>query len=139
MSVPSDAVQMFRDLRADRYVDSITITDLTDRGTLNRATGQYDSETDSIIYSGAALIRPAGAGISDRGEAAEIRHDLDVYLPFDAYGIGPGQELTVTAIHSLGDTDLDGAIATVQWVTDDTYNTHKLIRAKLSEGRGDRG
>lgn len=139
MSTPSTAVALFRSLRADRYVDTVTITDLTTRGTWNRTTKVYDTPATTTVYTGGALIRPGGLGITDRGETGETRADLLVYLPHTAHGILPGHQVTVDAIHSLGDDDLLSEVFTVQSVQDDTYDTHKLVKCKLSQGGGDRG
>ena len=63
MSVASDHVAFFRTARTDRYVDTVTITDLTARGAWNRTTKQHGADTTSEVYSGGALIRPAGATV----------------------------------------------------------------------------
>ncbi len=147
MSIPSDHVAFFRDQRADRYVDTVTIRD-QDEGTWNRTTKQYDGGTPSIIYTGGALIRPAGAASGsprrpaarERGEQAEILHDYDVLLPFDAGGLDtfrPNHEITVDA--SVNEADLVGAVLIIQSITDDSYATFRLLRCIISEGRGDRG
>lgn len=139
MSLPSTVVTLFRNLRADRYVDTVTIRDLTSKGTFNRATKQLDTPSDSVVYTGGALIRPAGSGVTDRGETGEALHDLDVYVPHDTHGVTPGNLVTVDAIHAQGDADLTGEVLTVQTVEHDSYDTHKMLKCKLSEGGGDRG
>ncbi len=147
MSIPSDHVAFFRDQRADRYVDTVTIRD-QDAGTWNRTTKQYDGGTPAVIYTGGALIRPAGAAggsprrpaARERGDQAEVLHDYDVMLPFDAGGLDtfrPNHEITVDA--SVSETDLVGAVLIIQSITDDSYATFRLLRCIISEGRGDRG
>ncbi len=145
MSIASDHVAFFRTLRADRYVDTVTIRD-QDAGTWNRTTKQYDSQTPAVIYTGGALIRPAGAASGsrgsarDRGDQGEILHDYDVLLPFDAGGLDtfrPNHEITVDA--SVNEADLVGQVLVIQSITDDSYATFRLLRCIISEGRGDRG
>ena len=57
MSIASDHVDFFRDQRADRYVDTVTMRD-QDAGTWYRTTKQYDGGTPAVLYTGGALIRP---------------------------------------------------------------------------------
>lgn len=147
MSIASDHVAFFRAQRADRYVDTVTIRD-QDLGTWNRVTKQYDGGTPAVLYTGGALIRPAGAASGsprrpaarDRGDEGEILHDYDVLLPFDAGGVDtfrPNHEITVDA--SVNETDLVGQVLIIQSITDDSYATFRLLRCIISEGRGDRG
>ena len=147
MSLASDHVAFFRDQRADRYVDTVTIRD-QDEGTWNRTTKQYDGSTPAVIYTGGALIRPAGAAggsprrpsAKERGDQAEVLHDYDVMLPFDAGGLDtfrPNHEITVDA--SVSEADLVGQVLVIQSLTNDSYATFRLLRCIISEGRGDRG
>ena len=147
MSIASDHVAYFRTLRADRYVDTVTIRE-QDLGTWNRTTKQYDGAAPATVYTGGALIRPAGAASGsprrpaarDRGEQGEILHDYDVLLPFDAGGLDtfrPNHEITVDA--SVNEADLVGQVLVIQSITDDSYATFRLLRCIISEGRGDRG
>lgn len=138
MSVASDHVPVFRDLWADRFVDTASITDLTDRGTYNPATLQYDTPSTSVVYSGGVLIRATkGDQIEERGMSGEMLYTHTILLPHSATGISVGNTVTVTA--SVYDPDLVGAVLTVQSVHQDTYNTRRELRCLLSQGRGDRG
>jgi hypothetical protein len=147
LSIASDHVAFFRDQRADRYVDTVTIRD-QDAGTWNRTTKQYDGGSPATLYTGGALIRPGGAAggspgrpaARERGAQAEVLHDYDVELPFDAGGLDtfrPNHEITVDA--SENEADLVGQILVIQSITDDSYATFRLLRCIISEGRGDRG
>lgn len=145
MSIPSDHVALFRDLRSDRYIDTVTITDLTSRGTWNRTTKVHDSATTSVVYTGSALIRPTLAASSrpsagraeNRGETGEVLETIVVELPHTATGIGVGNTVTVDA--STHSTDLVGQTMTVRSITHDSYHTYTRIECNLSQGGGDRG
>ncbi len=138
MSAPSDAVAFFQAQRADRYVDAVTVADEQDTtaGTWNRTTKQYDGASDTILYTGGALIRPAGAGSKNRGEVAAPTYDYDVYLPFDAGAFRANNLVTVTA--SVSAPELVGAVLTVQTDAEDSYNTTRRLKCRLVEER-DRG
>lgn len=137
MSVGSDHVPFFRTQRTPTYIDSITVTDLTTRGTFNRTTKAYDSPSTSTKYSGGALIRPGSASIKARGGEGEVIYDYTISVPHTAVGIVVGNEVTVNA--SLYSTDLVGAVLTVKDVSADSYETHIELGCNLSQGGGDRG
>lgn len=137
MSVVTDHVEWFRTKRTSRYTDSITITDLTSRGTFNRATMQYDTPSTSTLYTGLALVRPVTGNVRDRGMEGEVLYTHTVHVPFSVDGVAPGNEVSVTV--SAYDDDLTGAVLTVQDVSADTLLTHRELRCVLSQGGGDRG
>lgn len=146
MSIPSDHVTLFRDFRADRYIDTVTVRDLTDRGTFNRTTDAYDSPSTTVIYTGGALIRPgAGAssrggfsgGSTSRGLEGEVLDEIVVQFPYDTTGLEVGYIITVDA--SVHEPDLVGEELVIQIVATDTYNTHRVARCNRSQGGGDRG
>ncbi len=138
VSVASDHVAFFRTQRADRYVDTITITDLTSRGTFNRTTKAYDTPSTSTVYNGGALLRPGTASTKSRGGEGEVIFDVDIQLPYTATGIQVGNQVTVDA--SVLNADLVGEVLTVAHVGQvDTYDTHRLLGCNLSQGGGDRG
>lgn len=122
---------------ATRFVDSITITDLTDRGTFSRITGQFGTPTSSEIYAGNALIRAKSDKTTTRGEQGEVLYTHTVMVPHDTNGVGVGN--TVTVVTSVLDTDLAGSVMTVQSIHVDSYNTRRELRCLLSQGGGDRG
>ena len=138
MSVASDHVAFFQLQRADRYVDAVTVEDEQDTtaGTFNRTTKQYDNASPTLLYTGGALIRPAGAGTKNRGEVAAPTYDYDVQLPFDAGAFKANNLVTITA--SLSAPELVGVTLKVQTDPEDSYNTHRLLKCVLTEER-DRG
>ena len=144
-SVASDSVAFFRTARADRYVDTITVKDRTTRGTWNRTTKQHATDTTSTVYTGSALIRPAGAAVTGatgagavgRGLQGEVLFDFFIYTPVTATGIGVGNTVTIDA--SLLAADLVGATMTVQSVENDSYETRRTFKCLLSQGGGDLG
>lgn len=136
MSVASDHVAFFRTQWANRFVDTVTITDLTTRGTFNRTTKKYDNPAAAVVYTGGALIRPAGVTSRDsttRAVTSQVVYDFDIHLPHTATGIQPGNTVTIDAVYSLGDQDLPGTTLTVEHVVDDTYDTHSVVRCNRSQ------
>ena len=145
-NIVTDHVEnLFRPVRTDRYIDTVTITDKTSVGTWNRTTKQYGTASTTTVYTGGALIRPAGAtvpgatgaGAIGRGKQAEVLFDFFVYLPETATGIGVGNEVTVDA--SLLAADLVGTVMAVQSIENDSYETRRTLKCKLSQGGGDLG
>jgi hypothetical protein len=145
VSVASDHVAFFRTQRTDRYIDTVTITDLTSRGSWNRTTKQYGTPSTTTVYTGGALIRPAGAAVSGatgagavgRGKQAEVLFDFFVYLPVTATGVQVGNVVTVDA--TLLASDLVGVTMSVQSIENDSYETRRTLECKLSQGGGDLG
>ena len=119
-------------------MDAVTIVDEQDTtaGTFNRTTKQYDGASDTTLYTGGALIRPAGAGTKNRGEVAAPTYDYDVQLPHDAGPFKANNLVTVTATANA--PELLGVVMKVQTDPEDSYNTHRLLRCVLVEER-DRG
>ena len=136
MSIASDAAVFFRSQRADRYIDTVTITD-RDLGAWNRTTKQYDGGTPSTVYTGGALIRPASAGVTDRGMQGEVVYEYAVYIPFGESGIEANHVVTVDA--TLLESELVGAQLVVQAVEQDSYETHTKLMCNEFDGGGDRG
>ena len=130
-------VEWFRNRWASRFTDTVTVTDLTDRGAWNPVTKQYDTPTTAVVYTGEGLVRPASAGtVTGRGLAGEVLFSHTVYVPYDAGPFLPGYQVTVD---TSTDPDLTGLTLTVQTVEHDTYVTRRPLRCHLSEGTGDRG
>jgi hypothetical protein len=82
MSIPEAFVDVFRTIRADRYIDSCVVSRVTGTA-FNETTGQTEATTE-VVYAGECLVRPASANESDFGEARRQLVDYDLYLPFDA-------------------------------------------------------
>lgn len=125
MSVPSAHVAVFRDLRADRYVDAcvVTRTDFT-LPTFNETTGVTEYPT-STAYDGECLVRPASASESDFGEDRRQEVDYDLYLPYDAATLEEQDEVVVTST-----LDPDIPTLTVLRGFQDSYLTHRHYECK---------
>jgi hypothetical protein len=135
MPVPSSAVATFRDQWATRFVDAITFTRVTDRGTFNDATLVYDTPTVETIFTGACLVRPVEeVDTDDFGEQEITSLIVDVFMPFDAGDFQLEDLGTITAV--TWDTDLDGVTMTVVEVEHDTYLTRKRVRCVINLGAG---
>ena len=137
MSVASDHVALFRSEWTSRFVDTVLITDLTSRGTWNRATKQYEAPSTTTVYNGGALIRAETDTTKNRGLEGEVLYTHSVLVPHDTNAMKPGYSVAVSA--SLLDTDLTGATMTIQSVHQDSYNTRRELRCLLSQGGGDLG
>ena len=135
MSIPSNAVTQFRSLWADRFVDTVTITRVSARGTLNTTTLAYASGSDSTPYTGKALIRPAYQDDQDQFGGQEVTGErFDVYLPYTA-----GQfdvEDTVTVGASVYDSNLVGKVLRVVAYSYDSYQTRIKLRCRMDLGAG---
>lgn len=138
MSVASAHVDLFRDHWADRMVDTCTIRRLTDRGTINPTTLEYDAETWTVIYTGPCLIRPVSGSLGEpktvkAGEEQKITNHLHLFLPHTADTIKPDDHAT---IDTSTDSRLVGAVPVVVAADSDTYITRRRVTARLWEGSG---
>ena len=135
MSVPSSTIDTFRNRWADRFIDTVTITRVTDRGTFNDSTGVYDGGAGSTIYIGGGLIRPMSSTDKQQfGEQQVTGAMYDVLLPYDA---GDFQiEDTVTIDATTHDVDLVGAVMLVMSTVLDSYQTHTILRCRHDLGAG---
>jgi hypothetical protein len=135
-SPASDAVSTFRTHWATRFVDTITFTRLTDRGTFNPATNDYDTPSSTTVYTGGALIRPASDGDTPEnyGQTQQTTVLYDVYLPHDAGTFDLEDLGTVDA--SVSDTELVGQTLRVVSIEHDSYRTRTRLRCLLNLGAG---
>ena len=125
MSIPSAHVAVFRNFRADRYIDSCVVTryDFANP-TFNATTGETEYP-DSTPYSGECLVRPASASESDFGEDRRQEVDYDLYLPFDAADLEESDEVAVTST-----LDPDIPTLTVLRGIQDSYLTKRHYETK---------
>lgn len=135
MSIATDRIAFFRAQWATRFVDTITATRMADRGTFNPTTLDYDAGTDTTVYSGAALIRPAtdddtalygGEQVTGVGVIVYVPHDAGTFEVED----------TINIVASTWDPDLVGADVRVVAVTYDSYQTRQRLVCRLDEGAG---
>ena len=97
MSIPSGHVAVFRDLRADRYVDNAVVTRFDfSLPTFNATTGETEYPS-AEVYDGECLVRPANASESDFGEDRRQEVDYDLYLPYDATSLEYFDQVVVTS------------------------------------------
>ena len=135
MSVPSSTIDTFRNRWADRFIDTVTITRVTGRGTFNDSTGVYDSGTGDTPYTGGGLIRPMSSNDKQQfGEEQVTGAMYDVLLPFDAGTFDLEDQVTIDA--TLHDPDLVGAVLIVVAVVYDSYRTHTILRCRQDQGAG---
>ena len=135
MSVPSSTIDTFRSRWADRFIDTVTITRVTGRGTFNASTGVYDSGTGDTIYTGGGLIRPMSSTDKQQfGEQQVTGAMYDVLLPYDAGDFD--LEDTVTIDATTHDDDLVGAVLLVMSTVSDSYQTHTILRCRRDLGAG---
>lgn len=136
MSNLSSAVDEFRIRWASRFVDSITVTRLSDRGTYNAATYRYDAASDTTPYDGLALIRPFKAkGETDLfGEQLVTGKTYSIFVPYTAVTGDFLPEDLVTINTSMGDPDLAGKTMRVLSQQHDSYLTRIELICRFDEG-----
>ena len=123
MTLPSSVVATFRDHWTVRFIDTVTVTTTTGRGTFNETTLVYDGEATDDIYDGAALIRPftTKGDTTLFGEQMVTGKTYSVYVPHDALPSGDTfpLEARVTVTAALLDPALVGNTMTVVSVDHD--------------------
>ena len=140
MSIASDAVVGFQSYWADRFVDACQILDPlnnTNRGTMNMATYQYDSQASGVVYTGECLLRPMSTLDDDSeqfGQQAVTFTGAHLFLPFDAAVVDLDQEVNITA--SLTEAQLVGTTWIIRSIIRDSYNTHRKLNIELNLGTG---
>ncbi len=135
MTIPSSAIATFRTQWATRFIDTVTFTRTTGRGTLNTTTGLYSGAAESEIYSGDALIRPVKlTDQSDYGQQETSVVELDVFMPHDAGDFQPEDLGTIDSI--TYDSDLNGKTMRVVEAEYDSYLTRTRVRCRLNIGAG---
>jgi hypothetical protein len=124
LSLAQSTVSYFRAEWAGRFVDSCTVARKTGT-TFDEGTGQT-TDTMTTVYSGECLLRPAEASETDFGETRRQLVDYDLYLPFVAAELAPGDRVTVTS-------DLDPIIPvlTVLRGFSDSYKTRSHYELKV--------
>ena len=138
MTLVTDTVTVLRLEWASRFVDTVTITRTSARGTFNATTLVYDSGTADTPYTGAALVRPLDAkGVTKIfGEQEVTGRMYAVTLPWDATAEVFQPEDIVTVDASLLDLELVGKIMRVLSDEQDSYKTRRRIVCRLDEGVG---
>lgn len=118
--------------------DTITVvTNAAGKGTYNPATRLYDGTPSNVYGPAVALIRPRGASTPQVAEQQVLVDTYDVYVPDDATGFEPDQQLTVDAIGSPTVSPLlAGLTMTVDEVEADSYNARIRLGCTLNRGGG---
>lgn len=116
-----------------RFLDTVSVDRVTDRGTFNATTGAYDAPSSSNIFTGSALIRPRTVRTAEFGEEQVSQEALVIFLPLTATGIDLEDQVTVT---SSQDPELTGEVLTVTALDADTYKTHIEITCERPQGSG---
>lgn len=134
-----DAVALFEQLWTAALDDTCTInTNAQGAGNYSKATRSYDG-TPTLVYTGACLFRPAGAGSTEWGEQLVELVDYDLYLPHDApVGLAPDQQVTVDAVGPpTSSALLVGQVLTVRAVrAADSFNARTVLGLQLNRGGG---
>jgi hypothetical protein len=128
VSIPSSLAPFFRDLWAERMVDTCVIRRISGQ-TLNTSTGAYVT-TYTTTYSGDCLARPKMASDATAGG---LQHELrmyDVYVPHTVTNVEPDDEVVVTS----GDGWLSGRTLHVRNVEGDSYSHHRLLSCEDNQG-----
>ena len=132
MSQATKAVGWFRAVWASRMTDTVTVTRLTSRGSLDTGTMTY-TPTTTTVYQGKALVRPYGDS-QDR-ELQDLRSfdRLTVHVPDTVTGVQVGDTVTVD---TAGDGRLAGVSGTVRAVESDSYVTVRRLLVEVDRGAG---
>lgn len=136
MSTPANTINRFRTLWANRFVDTITVTRMTGRGTFNATTLVYDTETESTPYTGEALIRPftgKGTTVLFGGEQLTGK-EYAILVPYDAGEFQPEDLITIDTC--TYDPHLVDATMRVLSEQHDSYLTRIELICRFEEGTG---
>jgi len=135
MSTQTEVASQLRTYLTASLVDAVTITEPDAKGTLNQSTGQIEGGTATTIYTGPALVRPAGDGVAMFGEEqiASASH-LVVLPPTGVAAIGVGQTVEVTT--SGLDAELVGRKLTIRAIHFDSYETMRVALCGMNLGGG---
>lgn len=136
MSIIEDYIELFRTLRTSRYIDTANIIRLTDRGTLDPVTLQYDGAPTVVYADLGVLVRPMGRRqqVEEFGEETVTYFDHSVFAPWDTTDVRVDDRVVVTA--SGHDPDLVGAVLIVRALPVDSYRTTLHIWAERDLGPG---
>lgn len=132
------AVTVLRAHWESRFIDTGTVTRLTDRGAINATTRLYDSPTTTTLYTGPMLVRPNTTKTPKPlqvGESAFMLDEYEVLLPWDAGSFYPDDYVSFTTVHFAA--DLVGRLFVVSAAEVDSYNTKTRLVAKLEHGPGE--
>lgn len=126
-----DVIAGFRQQWASRFTDSLTVSE-DQRGSFSPSTGEYATVSDSSVYNGVALVRPAGGEptLEMFAQTAITTSDHVVFVPHTATGIKPGHQVT---IDTSDDPDLQGRAGRVIAVTHDTYVTRRAVLCRFDQ------
>lgn len=135
MSIQTEVASQLRIHLTASLVDAVVITEPDAKGTLNQTTGQIEGGTSTTIYTGPALIRPAGEGVAMFGQEqiASASH-LVVLPPTGVSNVGVGQTIEVTT--SGLDAELVGRKLTIRAIHFDSYETMRVALCGLNLGGG---
>lgn len=125
MSIATDLAPMFRDLWADRFVDSCVVKAASGQ-TFNATTGSYDV-TYSTTYSGPCLVRPKAATEAEAGEDQHELRTYNVFIPYTTTASGVGDLVDVTTTR---DAWLNGRQLVVRNVHGDSYNHRRQLECE---------
>ncbi|GEM_PF-3837387 len=128
----SKAAAWFAAVWQSRMVDTVTVDRTTSRGTLDTATMTY-TPTTTVVYQGAALVRPAGRPV-DR-ELLDLRSfdRLIVHIPTTATAVQVGDRVKVD---TSADGRLVGTVGVVRAVETDGLVTVRRLHVEVDRGSG---
>ncbi len=132
MSQATKAVEWFRGVWASRMTDTVTVTRLSSRGSLNTATMTY-TPTSTTIYSGKALVRAPTRPVDRELQDLRSFDQLEIFVPDTVTGIAVGDTVT---IDTSSDARLQGVSGTVRAVQADAYVTARRVWVEVDRGAG---
>ena len=138
MSIASDHVQVFRDQRADRYVDACNVRRLASRGTIDDDTLLYPSESEPNVATGQACLyrgETTEPTVTEFGQQGISRVGAWIEFADDAVELEVEDTITMTA--SVSSPKLVGKIFRVTGVYFDSYQTHMHVDVERDQGPGE--
>lgn len=145
MNLIDDAVAALRAEWTERFIDTVDVTRIGNRGTFNETTLAYDTPIDAGIYSGVALIRPGTTEDAQRlvgGESVSVVA-MRVFLPYDTvvgqFGIQVGDRVERTVPPTTGAVELFGVPLYVEAFEYDAYKTRLRLLCSLNLGGATHG
>lgn len=134
MSVFRSAVPFFTAEWLAVLEDTVTVR--TNAASVGYVKGVGYSGTPSIVYTGAALVRPRSDSSTEFGQEQVETVDYDVYVPSTASGFEPDMQVTVDAIGDTLNAEILTRVLTVFEIESDSFNARIRLGCVMNRGSG---
>lgn len=113
MTALNELVTSARAAHARLCLDTVTVSRVTSKGTLNTATSTYSGPTTSAVYSGAARLKRVMAKDVQSGDVEREVARLVLVLPYAATGSGNLRNGDLVTFTVSADAALVGKVLTI--------------------------